>query len=721
MYNAYFGFHETPFSVTPSPRFFYANSYYEEAYATLLYAIRERKGLVVMSGEVGTGKTTILRKLMDSLLDEPVRFVFFYNTTLTFEEMLTVMCDELGLSVKSDKRLHKIQALNAFLITQLQQGGTGVLLIDEAQNLADEVLENLRLLLNLETENEKLLQIVLVGQPELEAKLARPNLRQLKQRIALRSRLYQLKEWEVWPFIRCRLQAVGCKREDLFTPDALRLIFRYAQGTPRLINIICDNALLIAYGTGQKTVSATLIEEVAVDLCLKSEARSLTVGTTVEGDGPLRDSAPASRPAHDERVPVVAPILLTERVADAPNAPAVRAERAHWAWAIVFLAVLSVASWGVASLPFPERARLADIAKQSDSPTTGNMQRTNESAIPTAVVPVIQPQLSSLPEQSPPPVALPPASQPDLRGQPAVTAVQTPARKDPVSSALPPLAELTPRAEVVPAVRKSQPEAVKPTPPTALAKAVPVLAAVKSKPGEKEQPSPPAPPAHTSEKPKAEKPKARDPQSAQPLPAAVPTPISAAVQGKSVTVPSGFTVYALAKKVYQAPNAMLGIDLLNESNPGIGDLEHSVADKKLWVPPLDQRTLVRQQSDGSYHLILASFRSMEDAEDYARFVINARGYETAISPRQMSNSHLLYRVAIIGLSSVEQAQQVWKVFSPGSIIARAPATERKDTTDAGVLSSQEANANSSESSGGPPLDGVELPAAGDLEGISPDR
>ncbi len=275
MYNSYFEFREKPFNVTPDPRYFYTNPIYQEAYASLLYGIRERKGFIVMTGEVGTGKTTLLRKLMNNP-EENIRLVFFYNTTLSFEELVTFACDELGLPVKGSGRLQKIQALNEFLVEQSKRGGTVVLLVDEAQNLTDDVLENLRLLSNLETANEKLLQIVLVGQTELEAKLSQPQLRQIKQRVALQCRLDRLKDREIGPFINYRLRVAGYEREGLFTPDAIREIAVQSRGIPRLINIICDNALLIAYATTAKKITIEIIKEVANDLRLDSEG--LVVG-----------------------------------------------------------------------------------------------------------------------------------------------------------------------------------------------------------------------------------------------------------------------------------------------------------------------------------------------------------------------------------------------------------------------------------------------------------
>lgn len=272
MYNSYFGFAEAPFSVTPDPRFVYSNRLYQEAYANLRYGIEAKKGFIVITGEVGTGKTTLLRKLMRNL-EGTINSVFVFNTYLSFPELLQLILHDLGLVLKEPSKVAMLQELNDYLITQLKLGHTVSVLIDEAQSLSDEALDGLRLLSNFETDQEKLLQIVLMGQPELEAKLDQPKLRQLKQRVALQCRLAPLTKEEVGPYIDFRLRAVGYAGEDLFHRDAVRQIAIYSKGIPRLINIICDNALLVAYAGSQKIVSADVITEVARDLRLGSDVQ----------------------------------------------------------------------------------------------------------------------------------------------------------------------------------------------------------------------------------------------------------------------------------------------------------------------------------------------------------------------------------------------------------------------------------------------------------------
>ena len=271
MYGKHFGLEELPFSVTPDPRFSYTNSLYREAFATLRYGIETRKGFIVITGEAGTGKTTLLRRLMRTV-EATVHTAFIFNTHLDFTELLRLVLNDLRIAHSANDRLTLMSHLNDYLIEQLHKDHIVSVLVDEAQDLSDEMLEELRLLSNLETDRAKLIQIVLMGQPELERKLDQPELRQLKQRVAVRCRLAPLRSDEVAPYINSRLQTVGYKGKELFDLGSVQKIALYSKGIPRLINVICDNALLIAYATSQSKVSAKIIDEVARDLQLVEPA-----------------------------------------------------------------------------------------------------------------------------------------------------------------------------------------------------------------------------------------------------------------------------------------------------------------------------------------------------------------------------------------------------------------------------------------------------------------
>ena len=267
MYGNYFGLVESPFSVTPDPRFSYTNSNYREAFATLRYGIETRKGFIAITGEAGTGKTTLLRRLMSSL-EATTHTAFIFNTHLSFTELLRLVLNDLGVPNSARDKQTLMAQFNQYLIEQLHKDHIVSLLIDEAQDLSDEMLEELRLLSNLETDRAKLLQIVLMGQPELEQKLNQPQLWQLKQRVAVRCRLAPLRGDEVALYINSRLQTVGYEGRELFDLGSVQKIALYSKGIPRLINVICDNALLIAYATSKTTVSAKIIDDVARDLQL---------------------------------------------------------------------------------------------------------------------------------------------------------------------------------------------------------------------------------------------------------------------------------------------------------------------------------------------------------------------------------------------------------------------------------------------------------------------
>lgn len=265
MYCDFYELRERPFNVTSDPKFLYLNARYREALASLHYGISQRKGFITLIGEAGTGKTTLLKKLLDDL-DENTRTVFVFNTNVTFDEILEYIFGEFDLPVHNGKRLYMLQRLNGFLLEELRQGRNVALLIDEAQDLEYSVLEDLRLLSNLETAKEKILQIVLSGQPELGQKLDNPNLRQLRQRVAVGARLLPLTREELTEYIQARLTAAGAADPRIFTRDAEDRIFEISAGIPRIVNVVCDNALVIGYALGKRRVAADVVNEAAADL-----------------------------------------------------------------------------------------------------------------------------------------------------------------------------------------------------------------------------------------------------------------------------------------------------------------------------------------------------------------------------------------------------------------------------------------------------------------------
>ncbi len=257
MYLKMFGFDEKPFHITPNPRFIFLSKIHKEAFAHLLYGIQQRVGFMSLAGEIGTGKTTVLRTLLEQLEDAEYGVALIFNPCLTALELLQTIHREFGIAFDPEhsKLIELHDSLNRFLLQQRDAGKTVVLVVDEAQNLDPKVLEELRLLSNLETETEKLIQMVLVGQPELEELLQRKDLRQLKQRLAVSYHLKPMDADDTQQYVLHRTRIAGSQNRAIFAPQALRQIFKFTQGTPRLINILCDRALLVAYSRDSQTVT----------------------------------------------------------------------------------------------------------------------------------------------------------------------------------------------------------------------------------------------------------------------------------------------------------------------------------------------------------------------------------------------------------------------------------------------------------------------------------
>ena len=522
MYEQHFGFRESPFSITPDPRFFYANSVYLEAYANLRYGIEAKKGFIAVTGEVGTGKTTLLRKLMLSL-DKTIQTVLVFNTDVTFNELLRVISRELGLQTAGKDRLGMIEALNDYLIEQLEHGRTVCMLIDEVQNLSDESLEGLRLLSNLETDRQKLLQIVLMGQPELQAKLDQSHLRQLKQRIAIRSELARLRDDEVGSYINFRIRVAGCDNPELFHSDAVEKIAFYSKGIPRLINVICDNALVIAFAGSEKYVSPEVIGEVVRDLRIAPEnqliddqTNQLIPNQTDRARGVAEPAASAEIPSSETTVPI------SKRKPIGTLAAAAAAS--------VAIAILL----GFAS--FTDPGKFFTGASES---LNGYQKNLAEWAL------LVTGQHANQPKRMNVKIA-------DTRQQ------------------------------------------------------------------------------------------------------------TAEISGKSndhrLTIQNGSTVFQIATDAYGSRSAILGIDLIKEFNPDIANLNWINAGQDLLLPALNEETLLRQQPDGSFRLIVASFLSRREAEEFAERIVRD-GFPVVVTVRPVSNNLVLHRLEINGLKNREDAKQ----------------------------------------------------------------
>jgi general secretion pathway protein A len=263
MYKSFYGLKENPFNVNPDPRFLYLTKQIEEALTGLMYGIQTRKGFITLTGEVGTGKTTLVNRLLDWLHHRQTRTAFLFNSRMNSSQLFDFILAEFDIACESKSKSQQLLKLNHWLLERYRAGETVVLIIDEAQNLTFPVLEEIRLLTNLETSTEKLLQIVLSGQPELEEKLRLPQLRQLRQRIMLRCRTSPLTAEQTFEYIRERLRIAGAEGAPVFGEKAIEAVHLYSLGIPRVVNLLCEHSLVNAFVEQQRPVGPKIVEDVA--------------------------------------------------------------------------------------------------------------------------------------------------------------------------------------------------------------------------------------------------------------------------------------------------------------------------------------------------------------------------------------------------------------------------------------------------------------------------
>jgi len=279
MYKSFFGLKENPFNVNPDPRYLLLTKQIEEALTGLMYGIQTRKGFITLTGEVGTGKTTLVNRLLDWLHHRRARTAFLFNSRMNSSQLFDFILAEFEIKCDSKSKSQQLMSLNHWLLDRYRAGETSVLIIDEAQNLTFPVLEEIRLLTNLETATEKLLQIVLSGQPELEEKLKLPEVRQLRQRIMLRCKTGPLTKEQTFEYIQERLRIAGASGEPIFSKQAMDTVHLYSLGVPRVINLLCEHSLVNAYADQQKPIGPKIVEEVAREFQLDE------VGPLAPNDG----------------------------------------------------------------------------------------------------------------------------------------------------------------------------------------------------------------------------------------------------------------------------------------------------------------------------------------------------------------------------------------------------------------------------------------------------
>jgi len=658
MYCDFYQLRERPFNVTADPKFLYLNARYREALASLHYGITQRKGFVTLIGEAGTGKTTLLKKLLDDL-DRTTRTVFVFNTNVTFDEILEYIFGEFDLPVHNGKRLYMLQRLNAFLLEELSKGRNVALLIDEAQDLEYSVLEDLRLLSNLETAKEKILQIVLSGQPELAQKLGNPSLRQLRQRIAVSCRLMPLGREELSEYIQARLTAAGAADPKLFTRDAEERVFEISAGIPRLVNIVCDNALVIGYALGKKRIGGDVVGEAAADL-LTGEAPEPTI-ETADLVAPVATSPPRTRRISQFGVVAVVVVALVigllsvgRSLLRRPDAVAPPERLA------VMRPPLEVLPPGLRDDDPPQRPHAsAPDAAEVPQPAVGTdaaadaapgaSGAADSSAAGGAGAPGrAGVENNSQPAEHPAPAA----RQEGVHEQPATTAVDPPAGGAANGAGVASGAGAAlgvgggERAAVAASGAAAAPSAAVQVPvqvaalapPPAMPASLPAPAAA----------APAAAPVATAPQPRI--PEAA-PETTDDLRLVLP-------EYRSIQVKPGDSISQIATSTYGQASATM-LDLMKMANPSIRDLDVIGVGQELRLPQLDQGLAVLQQPDNQYALLVLSTPMENRARDIGK-ALRKHGFEARVGRGNFGSGRTVWRVVIGDLPDRAAAQTVGK-------------------------------------------------------------
>ncbi len=623
MYCEFYGMRERPFNVTADPKFLYLNARYREALASLHYGVTQRKGFITLIGEAGTGKTTLLKKLLNDL-DPNTRTVFVFNTNVTFDEILEYIFGEFDLPVHNGKRLYMLQRLNAFLLDELREGRNVALLVDEAQDLDFSVMEDLRLLSNLETSKEKILQIVLAGQPELGQKLTNPSLRQLRQRVAVNCRLMPLTREELSEYIQSRLSSAGCNDPQLFSRDALERVYEISGGIPRIVNVVCDNALVIGYAMGKKRLTGEVVDEAAADLIATEGAPEVMV---------------ASRGASVE-VPAAGP------PAEAPRSP--------WSSPVAVVAVVA----------FALLLGLLSIGRSR----WGGAFDTSESGRPP--LEVVQPGMS---DRFPPVAALREPIAPGPRVAPQPDTFEQPYRRDYAErddarsrrDEERPYDRQAPRREPADERVMAMGDLTEPQPPSRADREIAPRARF-----EEEVAMAPPPVAAPVEPPPAPDQPVWDEQAPQveiDVPA-VDAPVPDVPSGGAVRMRLALPRYQYVQVVPEDSISEIAIrhygqasptilDLMKMANPKIADINRISPGQTLRLPQLEQGLVLLQQSDDRYGLLLASLTSRSRAIEIRR-ALQERGFGARVAAADLGGGQSVWRVIVGDIASRDAALEV---------------------------------------------------------------